>query len=172
MRILKQALAVFGAFVVLAVIVAFVAPRKTHALVAALVQIVPGTTTHVGQNESQLVSLICDASPHFSAVSLTGTFDPSVGYVVPAGYTLIVTDYEWFVSGGSAGLLTSDTFINTADSGGFVYSFAIADGNGNSFVHEHYATGIRIGSGVGLGDSAAASFGSVARLQGYLVPND
>jgi hypothetical protein len=57
MRMLKQALGVLGALVVLAVIVAFVAPNRARAVAATLVQIVPGNTTHVGQAESRLVSL-------------------------------------------------------------------------------------------------------------------
>jgi hypothetical protein len=56
---LKQALGVLGALVVLAVIVAFVAPNRARAVAATLVQIVPGNTTHVGQAEGQLVSLFC-----------------------------------------------------------------------------------------------------------------
>ena len=39
MRLLKEAAGVLGALVVVAVIVAFIAPKRTHALVAALVQV-------------------------------------------------------------------------------------------------------------------------------------
>lgn len=62
MRLLKQAWTVFATVVVIALLLAIVSPKAAHAVAAARVQIVPGTTTHVGQNESQLVSLLCNAS--------------------------------------------------------------------------------------------------------------
>jgi hypothetical protein len=100
MKVLKQALGGLRALTVLAV-VAFVAPKTAHALAAALVQIVPGTTTHVGQNESQLVSLLCgNGIAYCGAVDLSGPTSASP-YVVPSGYRLIVTDWEWVGNGGA-----------------------------------------------------------------------
>src|ERR1700679_4396314 len=99
MKLLKQALGGLGALTVFAVVVAFVAPKTAHALAAALVQIVPGTTTHVGQNESQLVSLLCgNGIAYCVAVDLSGqtSADPSG---TPPGSTLIVTDGEWVGKG-------------------------------------------------------------------------
>jgi hypothetical protein len=108
MRLLKQALGLLAALVVLAVIVAFVAPKRARAVAAALVQIVPGTTTHVGQNESQLVSLTCQSGNDFcNAVDPGGNVSTSK-YVVPTGYTLIVTDWEFFPSGSSNSLSVNE----------------------------------------------------------------
>jgi hypothetical protein len=59
MRLLKQAMAVLGTVLTITALVAIISPKTAHALAAALVQIQPGTTTHVGQNEGQLVSLFC-----------------------------------------------------------------------------------------------------------------
>jgi len=171
MRLFKEALGVLGALVVVAVIVAFIAPRRAHALVAALVQIVPGTTTHVGQNESQLVSLVCGGF-FCSAIDPDGNFS-GAAYSVPAGYTLIVTDYQWiaFGTGVEAGVFHPDYFYNTATGNLLGFSQAIADNLAEIYAHEHYASGIRVGSGVTIADHDAASFGD-AFIQGYLVPND
>jgi len=178
MRLLKQALAVLGALVVFAVIAALVAPKRAHALVAALVQVVPGTTTHVGQNESQLVSLVCFSSYKYCVpISTSALTSPSdSAYVVPSGYTLIVTDYQWY-STGSAGTVSEDFLFNSsvAVSGGngiFASGAVIADKNGNTYGHEHFATGIRVASGVTIADFAAFESKGSANVQGYLVPND
>jgi hypothetical protein len=178
MRLLKQALALFGALVVLAVIVAFVAPKKAHALGAALVQIVPVTTTHVGQNESQLVALNCGMGNSFcNAVDPQEVVDATTAYVVPTGYTLIVTDYEWtrFISVGAG-----ETVFDALDSISstplsfhtLVNSSAVTDSHGVASIHDRFATGIRIGSGVELVDAQALNNTGFAFVQGYLVPND
>jgi hypothetical protein len=134
MKLLKQALGGLGALTVFAVVVAFVAPKTAHALAAALVQIVPGTTTHVGQNESQLVSLFCAPGKDYcSSEDLSGALS-STPYVVPSGYTLIVTDWEWF-GGGQTGVLIEDFLVNIED---YILatSWALADGAGNASTHE------------------------------------
>jgi hypothetical protein len=175
MRMLKQALGVLGALVLLAVIVAFVAPNRARAVAATLVQIVPGNTTHVGQNQGALVSLYCEYGYEYCVpVTPEGQYSSSTpAYVVPSGKTLIVTDWEWYGStyeGAQAGTLSADTLYNTG--GGFATSFVIADKNGRSYTHEHYATGIRVGSGVAIYDDVAFFEYGTAYIQGYLVPND
>lgn len=174
MRLLKQTLAVLGAVVVVAVIVAFVAPKRTRAVAALLAQIVPGTATHVGQNESQLVSLTCLGGTSFcNTVSSTG--GEGSAYVVPAGYTLIVTDWEWLGFPGTAGALTTDSLLNANGEPlqpPLATSSALGDRNGFAYGHEHYATGIRVGSGVTIEDDLTAVFEGNAQIQGYLVPND
>lgn len=175
MKLLKQALALLGALVVLALIVAFVAPNRAHAVAAALVQIVPGTTTHVGQNESQLISLFCSDGFAFCASVDSEGRSAATAYVVPSGYTLIVTDWEWFGFNGEAGGLMRDDLFNDSNSSSgsnFPESYVIADKNGNAYAHEHYATGIRVGSGVTIGDTLAFTSEGHAFIQGYLVPND
>jgi hypothetical protein len=169
MMLLKQALGVLGAFVVLAVTAAFIAPKTTHALVAALVQIVPGTTTHVGQNESQLVSLDCFAGNSYCVPQDSSGAFSTTPYVVPSGYTLIVTDWEWSATGGKA-VLVPDALVH----GTYVLasSRVLADGAGNAFAHEHYVTGIRLGSEAIIYDASASQGYGEAFIQGYLVPND
>ena len=172
MRLLKQALALLGALFVVALIAAFVAPNRAHALAAALVQIVPGTTTHVGQNESQLVSLLCSGgNAYCSAVDPSGAFS-STPYVVPSGYTLIVTDWEWTGNGGAAqGSFTGNSLRNPSG-GDFANSAALVTTTGTvTYAHEHYASGIRVGSGVTIEDFLAAVGDGFANVQGYLVPN-
>jgi hypothetical protein len=176
MKLLKQAFAVFGVVMMLAVMTAFIAPKRTNALVAALVQIVPGTTTHVGQNESQLVSLACLQGTQYCVTIDSGGNYSTTAYVVPSGYTLIITDWEWQVSGAEPGVRWADRLytVNSAGIpvGTLVYTYATPDQNGAVYAHEHYATGIRAGSGTTIADGRADDNTGDAQIQGYLVPND
>lgn len=176
MRLLKEALGVLGALVIVAVIVAFLAPKRTHALVAALVQIVPGTTTHVGQNESQLVSLVCELGTEYCvAVDPQGNYS-STAYAVPSGYTLIITDWQWEVTGATPGVRWADHLYTVSSLGlplgTLVNSYATPDQNGATYAHERFATGIRVGSGATIADIRADDGTGDAFIQGYLVPND
>jgi hypothetical protein len=175
MRLLKEALGVLGAFVVLAVIVAFVAPNRARAVAATLVQIVPGNTTHVGQAESRLVSLGCvEGKAYCFEINAEGSLsDESTPYVVPQGYTLIVTDYHWYGTNIKSGIPIFDSLYNPAVKPSiFNDSEADSDENGVAFVNEHYTTGFRVGSGVTLADKLAATDSGSGYVQGYLVPND
>lgn len=169
MRLLKEALGLLGTLMVLAVIVAFVAPKRARAVAAALVQIVPGTTTHVGQNESQLVSLTCQSGNDFcNAVDPGGNVSTSK-YVVPTGYTLIVTDWEFFPFG-----TPNNTSVDALQvpSVLLLQNLVIGVGSDGVLTHEHYATGVRAGSGMQIEDAVARSQSGIAQVQGYLVPND
>jgi len=173
MRLLKQALAVLGTVTMIAVLVAVIAPNKVHAAIATLVQIVPGTVTQVGQNESQLVSLVCvTGNPYCDAVNNVGT-TPATAYVVPSGYTLIVTDWSWKGNNGAAQGAFAENSLTNASGGVFVNSAALVTTTGNdTYAHEHYLTGIRVGSGITIADQlAAGGLASFSWVQGYLVPN-
>ncbi|MGB7023965.1 MAG: hypothetical protein WBD73_09220 [Candidatus Acidiferrales bacterium] len=175
MRLLKQAMAVLGTVIAIAVLVAVLAPQSARAVVAALVQIVPGTTTHLGQNESQLVALFCgvNSTACFSMDS-SGSI-ALTNYVVPAGYTLVITDYEWTLFGASGQARACDTIdvivgVSTRPLLP-VGSCTITTAGGEAYRAEHFTSGIRVASGVPIRDSdAAAGIGS-ADIQGYLVPN-
>jgi hypothetical protein len=177
MRLLKQAFAVLGALVVLAFIVAFVAPKKAHALAAALVQIVPGSTTHVGQNESNLVSLVCLSPTGFCQAQDSSGNIASSTYQVPSGSTLVITDYEFYAT-AAAGLNLCDSFAYQGASTstllvlGVVPSCAVADKDGFAYGKEHFTTGIRAASGGTIFDVGVSEGRGLADIQGYLVPND
>jgi hypothetical protein len=175
MRRLNQTLGFLAAVIVVAVIAAFAAPKRAHALVAALVQIVPSTTTHVGQNESQMVSLLCQKSQSYCVENDPSGNASASAYVVPSGYTLVITDYEWTViEGPTPNVLVSDSLGNNAARGLtlVVSTGAIADSNGSASSHDHYTTGIRVASGVTIFDFDAGHGIAIAQVQGYLVPND
>jgi hypothetical protein len=172
MSLLKKAWTVFATLVVVALLVAVVAPKAAHAVAAALVQIVPGTTTHVGQNESQLVSLFCVSGPGTCLPIDSNAAISSTPYVVPSGYTLIVTDWEWSCSCGGAhvGETVANSLVYEGNS--FVSSVAfVTIANTGTYTHEHYATGIRVGSGVKIEDFLASVGAGSSSIQGYLVPN-
>ena len=170
MRLLKQAMAVSGTVTMIAVMVAVFAPKTAHAVAAALVQIEPGTTTQVGQNEGQLVSLACEEGLSFcTAVNPEGVPNGEA-YVVPTEYTLIVTDYEFFLT-YAAGVYCTDALYNSSSSYTLASGGAVGDKDGFAVDHEHYASGIRVGSGVTIADEFAALSSGYAYVQGYLVPN-
>ena len=175
MRLLRQAMAVVGTVTMIAVLVAVLAPQRAHALVAALVQVVPGTTTHVGQNESRLVSLKCfDNTSYCSLIDPVGDVS-NTPYVVPSGYTLIVTDFESVGSStcGLPGRLWPDNLYNTNNGQNISpTTWGLGDNIGTSHAHEHYSTGIRVGSGATLADFGASGNCGEGSVQGYLVPSD
>ena len=175
MRILKQAMAVLGTVTMIVVVMAVVAPKTARSTVAALVQIIPGSTTHVGQNESQLVNLLCIRGNSFcNSVSSSGAIAGGA-YVVPSGSTLIITDYSWEKFLSSAGFLSTDCLTNTTVFGACINistSTTLADRDGATGGHEHYSTGLRVASGVTLLDQNVAFGAGFASVQGYLVPND
>lgn len=149
-------------------------PRTVHAVVATLVQIVPGATTHIGQNESRLVSLTCNLSQSTCvAIDSTGV-QGSTNYVVPAGYTLVITDYEWNQEvGGTAGREVCDQLAVLID--GFPQTLTLtcttAGATGLGYRADHFTTGIRLASGLSVFDVGANNGQAIAFIQGYLVPN-
>jgi hypothetical protein len=175
MRLLKQAMTVLGAAMIVAMLVAVIAPKKVHAVVATLVQIVPGATTHLGQNESQLVNLACGTGA-CELVDASGALSGSA-YAVPTGYTLIVTDYEWATTSAVPGTVQEDWLINynvvpVVTEFNLSNSTTIADKTGRACGHEHYTAGFRVASGTTLADSDGIDGLGSSFVKGYLVPND
>ena len=171
MNVIRKTVSAFGGIVLAALLITVFTPKAARAIAAALVQIVPGTTTHMGQNESQLVSLLCNNENGCYSIDSTGAISLTTYYTVPTGYTRIITDWEW--ESRSLSGRASDGLLNKVTNAGLVNSQAfVASGASAAFVHEHYLTGIRVGSGVQLLDlSADEGFGE-SDVQGYLVPHD
>ena len=176
MNMTRKVLTTLGGIFLAALFLAALAPKATRAIAAALVQIVPGTTTHMGQNESRMVSLQCNAGNSFcNSVDASGTVS-TTAYDVPAGFTLVITDYEFKYSAASAsdaGQLRCDDFYNASNVLTFlpIASCALVDTGGFVYGKEHFTTGIRVGSGVTVADFDAASNLGFAAMQGYVVPN-
>ena len=172
----RKLMSTLGGIFLAALLVAALAPKAARGVAAALVQIVPGTTTHIGQNESRMVSLSCKSGETFcTSVDSSGNV-ASAAYQVPAGFTLIITDYEFviFLPVGGAGLTACDNFSSL--SGGLqflvVAPCALTDSAGVAHGEQHFTTGIRVGSGLTLSDVEAGARIGFAAMQGYLVPND
>jgi hypothetical protein len=165
----KTGLTVLGATTLIVLLAAVLAPKTSHAVAAAFVQIVPGTTTHIGQTEVNMVDLICQRNTACEVASKqdgTGLYT----FVIPDGYTFVLTDFSWteneimstgYVCGGLQG--NAGIFYGTV-------SCALVDGNGFAFHDSHFTTGIRFGSGINLGNALLNS-SSRSTAQGYLIPN-
>lgn len=175
MNHVRKLLSTLGGIFLAALLIAAVAPKAARGVAAALVQIVPGTTTHIGQNESRMVSLFCNAGNEFcNSVDSSGNI-ATAAYQVPAGFTLIITDYEYRLSlSSAAGQYLCDNFFNVSGVLPFLNqpSCALADTGGAAYGKEHFTTGVRVGSGVTIADFAPANREGFANMQGYLVPND
>jgi hypothetical protein len=179
MKLLKQALTVLATAVVVAAILVLVTPKTAHSGVATLVQLAPGNVTAQGQGEGALVSLLCESTivsygiaGGCESVNSSGV-PTNQPYSVPAGDTLIVTDYEWYSQNPQdAGLNACDTFLSSYSLARLlpVSSCALSDKNGNVYGREHFTTGIRIASGEQIYDFQAQN-GWFAAIQGYVVPN-
>ena len=99
MKLLKQAMGVFGTVVVITLLVASAVPKTAHALVATLVQVVNTPTQSVptwrtdndGRNVVQLV---------YGETMLSGTSSsvnqPLSGYTVPFGSRLVIDSVSVF----------------------------------------------------------------------------
>lgn len=173
MNVIRKAISALGGIFLAALLIAALVPKVARGVAAALVQIVPGTTTHVGQNESQLVSLTCPGVSGCYSVDPAGETSFPTLYVVPSGYTLIVTDWEWVFTGkGTPGNLVENQLVSTPTRLQFVFSLGLIQSGGGTFTHEHYETPIRVASGVTIEDFLAANGDAFSAIQGYLVPND
>ena len=168
MNYVRKTMSALGGIFLAALLIAALAPKATRGVAAALVQIIPGSTTHMGQNESQLVSLFCgvDSTPCVR-IDLPGTSFPP--FVVPSGFTLIVTDWEWTRGGVEPGALSANGLSSPTSL--LVGSDALADQLGVCYAHEHYETGIKFGSGQTIIDQVASGGSGASHIQGYLVPN-
>jgi len=175
MAMLNRMFQLFGVVLAVSVLVALVAPKAAHAAIVRLVQLVPGTVTHVGQNQDNLVYLDCNFGGPCKEVSPTGQVASSA-YLVPRGYTLIITDYEWEAYEGTAGAYLCDSFVISPPQGPMsgailLPSCAIADIAGRADGKEHYTTGIRVATDFTVIDYDASQGYGLGSIQGYLVPN-
>jgi hypothetical protein len=97
MRLLKEALGVLGALVVVALIMAFAAPKRAHALVAALVQVTntpanPVSTLAADAATAFVASGQCSFSS--SNHSNTNVCEIQTIYTVPAGQVAVIDSYS------------------------------------------------------------------------------
>jgi hypothetical protein len=174
MRLLKQTMAVLGTVATIAILAAVISPKSARAVVATLVQIVPGSTTHVGQNESQMVGLYCVGATCYP-LNGSGTALAS-SYVVPAGYTFMITDYEWLAYGSApSGQLVCDYIfmsLNNVDYAALpAGSCTIASSDNRAYRADHFTAGVRVASGMTIFDGNASNGYGYSAIQGYLVPN-
>ena len=148
---------------------ALISPRAVHALVATLVQVVnttsrPGSTIDNSKTAQMNVELQCnqpDIRPGICQPIRPSDAGDVGGYVVPAGYTLIVTSID-FVPGPVAqfNLLQSlDYFLHTTN---VRESFAVPPG---ASPHLKFPTGIAFGPGNTIGESG--NWFQVGTLRGY-----
>jgi hypothetical protein len=181
MNHVRKLLSTLGGIFLAALLIAALAPKAARGVAAALVQIVPGTITHVGQHESQLVSLVCESPNHFCNSKDSSTNVASAAYQVPAGSTLVITDYEFrafdpnlLVAGQSACDSILNANVDLTDIRDFLRTESCAVIGPQGFVYgkEHFTTGILVGSGVTIADRLAEFGIGTAAVQGYLVPND
>lgn len=176
MKHVRTVLSTLGGILLAALFIAALAPKAARGVAVALAQIVPGTTTHIGQNESRMVNLLCSQGNEFcNSVDSSGNI-ATTPFQVPAGFTLIVTDYAFTVvlPASQAGNFACDTFLDQATFRSFlpISICAVADKLGVTTGRASFTTGIRVGSGITIIDSQATNGFGGGGIQGYLVPNN
>jgi hypothetical protein len=174
MKFAKRLLMVAGAVAIAGVLSVALVPRAVRAVVATLVQVVPGSTTHVGQNESQMVGLYCVGATCYP-LNGSGTALAS-SYVVPAGYTFMITDYEWIDYGSApSGQLVCDYIFMSLNNVNYAAlpagSCTIASSDNRAYRADHFTAGVRVASGMTIFDGNASNGYGYSAIQGYLVPN-
>jgi hypothetical protein len=166
MNLLKRAVSVVGAITLIVASVAVLAPKTSHAVAAAFVQIVPGPTTHVGQTEGQLVSLFCEGSNCVRQTSGVNDIQP---FTVPTGYTFVLTDFGWLSFANSPNAYTCAVVELATSFEGIspTQSCAVADFKGVASYNAHLTTGATVASGSVMFYASAGE----GHIEGYLVPN-
>jgi hypothetical protein len=179
MNLVHKSVSTVAHILLAALVLAALAPKATRAVAAAFVQIVPGNTTHVGQYESKLVSVLCQSGTSCQQIDASGNISP-LPYEVPAGFTFVLTDYEWvadYTSTTLGGQAICDRILNANATSGLNIIFGPAcatfDNSGVAYGKEHFTAGIPIASGTVFYDLLASEAnGNGCSIQGYLVPND
>lgn len=186
MKRLKQAMALLGSVVVIAVIAALMTPRAVRATVATLVQVVNTSAnpvsmvapTSMGVPTANLLTLVCrapggDVCSGFYQLNSNGTL-ASTPYVLPSGDTFVITDIEWSQTGcnPSQPCLFSIGVSNTGTPPPSFLTTTLADANGLAYGAEHLTSGIavtqEIPSGLGGAPGSSGFIGQV-NYQGYLT---
>jgi hypothetical protein len=95
-------------------------------------------------------------------------------YVVPSGYTLVVTDWEFAatLTVGKPGDYGADYLVSVQNPNKiFAAGFVLADPSNTVAGHKQFTTGIRFGSGVTPVDYNTVAFNGSAFIQGSFRTN-
>jgi len=159
MKLLKQAMAVLGTVVVIAIIAALVTPKTAHALVATFVQVVNTPTSAVPTMQApaaaQLYQSICFGT--FSG----GGFAASCSFPsVPAGKTLFVESFSVISETKNGDPYTVSLFDNNT-------TFTYQGGYNLPMSQQPPVNGFDIFTGLG----GRTAFGPGTNPNCYAVPN-
>lgn len=116
MRLLKQALAASGALMVVAAVVAFVAPKSTHALVAALVEVTntasnPVPNRDVDDRDRATTEFV--VVPVQSLSGFSGQFQGVAVFTVPVNRRFVIDQIDGICSTPSGNTETAAQLRST-----------------------------------------------------------
>jgi hypothetical protein len=179
MSMVRKALSALGAIFLAALLIAALAPKAAHAIVATLVQVAntsanPAITQGVPNLASQIVTLTASIdADSFTKVAPFYQVSPQGGssgtvYVTPSTQSLVITSIEFAPAGGS-GNLNLD-FLN----GFSLETYEQWNVSAGSITNLQYPTGLVLGPNVAPilvpnSGSTTASFN--VYLHGYLTAN-
>jgi len=173
MRLLKQAMAVLGIVTMIVVLVAVVAPKATHSMVAALVEVsntatAPATTEDISHSASQILNIFCYSAP-FSTAAACYTIAPngttSLFTSVPTGYNFIITSIEFNPTSPKSGT----SLVVDALCGYAVTGFSVS--SDTSTVLAFPTSGIPVGPGCPVSDVVYSGQTMQVTYHGYLSSN-
>jgi hypothetical protein len=172
MNALKRIVSVVGVMTLVVLSIAVIAPKTSHAVAAAFVQIVPGSTSHIGQAEGQMVALDCRTPDPCVSLSPSAGDTGESSFVVPSGYTLVITDFQFLQFNDSPNINACDQLLIRNSTSQSFYSPTLicekADSTGLVERDVHFTTGVRVASGASLRNYTD---NSEATVLGYLIPN-
>jgi hypothetical protein len=177
MKFLKSLLMGTGGVVLAGLVLALLAPRAVHAVVATAVQVVntsasPAMTEDVSLQASQIVTLRCNLFPGYQqtscsqimpngvAVGSTGQFG---GYVVPANQYFVLKSMDTSLS-GAAPLIALFLYKN-------LVAASTEDVNPPAYGQVSFSSGIAVGPGMELAPINVSGSAGAITLHGYLTSN-
>jgi len=116
MNVLRKAVSALGGIFLAALLIAALAPKATHGLVAALVQVTntssnPAATLDNAHAAPWIVDLVCAAAP---AGGNTGSCGPGgAAFTVPGGLALVITSMEFTPATPGAGVYAPQLITTT-----------------------------------------------------------
>jgi hypothetical protein len=177
MKFLKSLLMGTGAVVLAGLVLALLAPKAVHAVVATAVQVVntsanPAITEDTSRQASQIVTLTC----HFSLVCYSTLPNlnapdsgPNGGYLVPANEYFVVKSIDAFNIGASTPISIRFIVHNGGGTSDIAVEQVVLPPNGQI----SFASGLAVVGGAEVVTSASTPLptGGILTIHGYLTPN-
>ena len=172
MKFIKSLLMGTGGVVLAGLVLALLAPRAVHAVVATAVQVVntsanPAITEDASRQASQIVSIRCELNAGtfcgLVEVPILGPAGPHGGYVIPANQYFVLKSMDTMVISGTAPQITISSVSGTET----LLEPLVPPTNGQV----SFSSGIVFAPGAEVLPETRGDSVSIITLHGYLTSN-